>query len=272
MRYFKSIFPLLLVLSLLLAACGESNSAAPGGTTQAKAVSLNIFAAASLTESFNEIKSSYQAKHPNVTITYNFAGSQALVQQMTNGAVADVFASADTANMQKAKDAGLVDESQLFARNKLEVIVPTGNPGQIHTLKDLAKKGLKIDVAAEAVPVGKYTLQVLDKLGKASDYGTTYEQDVKANFVSQEDNVKAVVTKVQLGEVDAGFVYKTDVTPANSSKVSFIEIPDTFNVIAEYPIAVMKKSAHAQDAKDFVQYVLSQDGKTVLTKYHFTGR
>jgi molybdate transport system substrate-binding protein len=263
----KRFFPLALILCLLLAACGQENNAQ---NNQNPVVSLRIFAAASLTESFNEIKSSYHAKHPNVDITYNFAGSQALVEQMKNGAGADIFASADQTNMQKASAAGLVTESKVFAYNKLVVIVPAGNPGKISTLKDLAQSGLKIDVADATVPVGKYTLQVLDKLGKSSDYGPTYEQSVKANFVSHEDNVKSVVNKVQLGEVDAGFVYKTDVTPANSSKVSLIEIPDSFNVIAEYPIAVTKQSANASASQDFVQYVLSSDGQATLTKYHFT--
>lgn len=260
---------LVLSLGLLLTACGGSDTGATPTPTAASAVSLNVFAAASLTESFKEMATNYQKAHANVKLVFNFAGSQALVQQMTSGAPSDVFASADQANMKKASDAGLVTSSQVFAKNRLVVIIPTSNPGKINTLKDLANKGVKIDTEASSVPAGKYSLQVLDNLGKSADYGTTYESAVKANFVSQEDNVKAVVQKVQLGEADAGFVYKTDVTAAVASKVQVIDIPDNFNVIASYPIAVTKNSTHQSDAQAFVQFVLSPDGQAVLTKYKF---
>ncbi len=268
----RSVLPLLCLLSLsFLAACGGSTATAPSTSTPASApaVTLNVFAAASLTESFNEIKTKYHAAHPNVTINYNFAGSQALVQQLQNGASADIFASADQTNMDKASKAGLVTQAQVFARNKLTVIVPTANPKKVSTLKDLGQKGLKLVVAAPSVPVGKYWGQVLDKLGKSSEYGTSYESTVKSDVVSQEDNVKAVVNKVQLGEADAGVVYLTDVTPAASSKVKDVEIPDNFNVIAQYPIAGTKNSSHSKEDSDLIQYLLSSDGQATLTKYHF---
>jgi hypothetical protein len=119
------------------------------------------------------------------------------------------------------------------------------------------------------VPAGKYAQQILDKMGKSSEYGPAYESAVKANVVSQEDNVKAVVQKVQLGEADAGIVYTTDVTQAVSQQVKFIAIPDTYNVIASYPIAPLKDSKYPSDAQDFVNYILSSAGQQVLTKYHF---
>ena len=204
------------MLCLFLAACGtgQTTSSSGSATPTVQPVTLTVFAASSLTKSFNEIKTKYHSLHPNVTITYQFAGSQALVQQLTNGASADIFASADQANMKKASDAGLVTKSQIFAKNRLVVVVPANNPGNVQSLQDLAKKGLKIVVAAPSVPVGKYGLQVLDKLGQSPQYGQTFENEVKADFVSQEDNVKAVLQKVQLGEADAGIVYQTDVTPA----------------------------------------------------------
>ena len=263
---------LLLAASLLFAACGGSTTTGGGGSTATstpKAVTLNVFAAASLTESFTELDKSFHNAHSNVTVKFNFAGSQALEQQISNGASADVFASADQANMQKASSAGLVGDAQTFAKNKLVVILPVNNPGKINTLKDLANKGIKIDIEGPTVPAGKYSLQVLDKMGQSSDYGKSYESAVKGNFVSQEDNVKAVVTKVQLGEADAGFVYLTDVTSKVASKVKELTIPDNFNVVAEYPIAVTKKAPDASDAQAFVQYVLSSDGQAVLQKYHF---
>lgn len=258
-------------LCALFAACGSSATPAASTTPTAAAapVTLNVFAAASLTESFNEIKAKYQEAHPNITLTYNFNGSQILVQQMINGAAADIFVSADQTNMKKAVDADLVANSQIFVRNKLAVIIPANNPGNITSLKDLARKGVKLVLAAPAVPVGKYSLQVLDKLSKSPDYGSSYAGNVKANVVSQEENVKAVVQKVQLGVADAGIVYKTDVTAAIADKVKFIEIPDQFNVIAEYPIAVTKKAPHPAEAQAFVQYLLSPEGQAIMSKYRF---
>ena len=143
------------------------------------------------------------------------------------------------------------------------------NPAKIYTLKDLANKGIKIDVGDSSVPIGKYSLQILDNLGKSPDYGPAYENSVKANIVSQETNAEAVAQKVQLGEADAGVVYQTDVTPAIANKVIAIDIPVNFNVIAEYPIAVTKHAAHANDGQAFVHYILSSDGQAVLAKYHF---
>ncbi len=262
------VLPVLFALCLLLAACGGSSTATTA-TPTASSVTLNVFAAASLTASFKEIATQYEAAHPSVKVTYNFNGSQLLAQQIISGAKADVFASADLANMKKVSDPGLVGTQSIFAKNRIAVIIPASNPGHISSLKDLANKGIKIDVAAPSVPVGKYGLQVLDNMGKSSTYGPSYEKAVKANFVSQEENVTAVVNKVQLNEVDAGIVYLTDVTAAAGNKVKLIDIPDQFNVIAQYPIAVVKNSAHASEAQAFVQYVLSSDGQAVLTKYHF---
>ncbi|OLD84344.1 MAG: molybdate ABC transporter substrate-binding protein [Ktedonobacter sp. 13_1_20CM_4_53_7] len=260
----------ILLCTLFLAACGGSTSSTTSTATTAPAVTiLNVFAAASLKESFNVIAAKYTRAHPNITIKLNFAGSQILEQQVASGAPADVFASADQTTMQKAVDAGLVGNSQVFVKNRLTVIIPAANPGNINTLKDLSRKGVKIDIGAPAVPAGKYSLQVLAKMAQSSNYGPAYENAVKANFVSQETDVKAVVNKVQLGEVDAGFVYVTDVTAAVSNKIKMIDIPDNFNVIAQYPIAVTKSSAHSNDARAFVQYILSPEGQAVLQQYHF---
>jgi molybdate transport system substrate-binding protein len=254
---------LLSVICLLFTACGSAF------TPTSPPVNLKIFAASSLKTSFTEIKSKYEAFHTGVTISYDFDGSQNLETQLANGAAADVFASADQSHMQKASDAGLVGASQIFAKNKLIVIIPKSNPAKIYTLKDLANKGVKIDVGDASVPIGTYGLQVLDNLGKSPSYGSAYENSVKANFVSQETNDAAVVQKVQLGEVDAGIVYQSDVTPATADKLSVIDIPQNFNVITEYPIAVTKHAAQANEAQAFINYILSSDGQAVLVKYHF---
>jgi molybdate transport system substrate-binding protein len=265
----RSLYIFLLFVSLctLLAACGGSTTT--GSTPTPTPVTLNVFAASSLTESFNEIAAAYHQQHPNVTIKPDYNGSQILEQQIANGAPADIFASADLANMQKASDAGLVDSSQVFVKNRLVVIIPTGNPGKINSLKDLANKGIKIDLEAVTVPAGKYARQVLDNMSKSPDYGSGYGSAVLANVVSEETNVKAVVQKVQLGEADAGFVYRTDVTTAVAGQVTVIDIPDPYNVIAQYPIAVVKSSPHASDAQAFIDFVLSPAGQTILRKYNF---
>jgi len=259
------VFSLLSLFLLLVAGCGS-----PSASNQTQAsVTLNVFAASSLSEAFGEIAKQYQGSHPNTKIVYNFNGSQILVQQLTNGANADIFASADTANMNKAIDAKAVSNPQIFARNKLAVIIPTSNPGNITSLKDLARKGTKIVLAAPAVPAGKYSIQILDTMAKSPDYGPTFESGVKANVVSQEDNVKAVVQKVQLGEADAGIVYRTDVTAAVANQIKMIDIPDNFNVVAGYPVAVTQKSAHPAEAQAFVEYLLSADGQATLVRFHF---
>src|SRR6266852_1623217 len=268
MKRFLRLFLLFLSFCMLLAACGSSTTTSSSATPTPASVTLNVFAAASLTESFTEIGTAYQQQHSNVTVKFNFNGSQILEQQIANGAPADVFASADQTNMQKASDAGLVYTPQVFVKNRLVVIIPSGNPGNINSLKDLSKKGLKIDLEAAAVPAGKYSRQALANLSQSSDYGSGYAKDVLANVVSEEQNVKAVVQKVQLGEADAGFVYLTDVTPAVAGKVKTIDIPDPYNVIAQYPIAVVKSSQHPSDAQSFIDFVLSPNGQAILKKYN----
>ncbi len=269
MKHSPRLFLLFISFGILLAACADSTASSSTSTPTPAPVTLNVFAAASLTESFNEIATAYQQQHPKVTVKFNFNGSQILEQQIANGAPADVFASADMANMQKASDAGLVNTSQVFVKNRLVVIVPTSNPGNITSLKDLAKPGLKIVLAAAAVPAGKYARQALTNLSQSPDYGSGYDKAVLANVVSEEQNVKAVVQKVQLGEADAGFVYRTDVTSAVANKVTVIDIPDPYNVIAQYPIAVVKSSPHPSDAQSFIDFVVSPAGQAILKKYNF---
>ena len=273
MKHLPRILFLLVAACMLLASCGSSStsssssgSTTPTSTPTAAPVTLNVFGAASLTAAFGEIKTQYEAANPNVTITYNFAGSNTLATQITQGAPADVFASADTKNMQKVST--LVNTPQTFAKNKVVVIIPANNPGNIKTLHDLANKGVKIAVAGPSVPVGNYTLEVLSKMGQSSEYGPAYESAVKANFVTQETSVSGVVQKVELGEVDAGYVYVSDAYSAGS-KVSSIDIPDQYNIVADYPIATVKDSKNLSTAESYVQFVLSPAGQAILTKYHF---
>jgi molybdate transport system substrate-binding protein len=273
MKHLPRILLLLVAACMLLASCGSSTSSSsssgsttPTSTPTPAPVTLNVFGAASLTAAFGEIKIKFEAANPNVTVTYNFAGSNTLATQITNGAPADVFASADTNNMDKVTSQ--VNTPQTFARNNVVVIIPAKNPGNIKTLHDLANKGVKIAVAGPSVPVGNYTLEVLSKMGQSSEYGPAYESAVKANFVTQETSVSGVIQKVELGEVDAGYVYVSDAFSAGS-KVMSISIPDQYNIVADYPIATVKYSTHPTQAEAFVQYVLSPDGQAILEQYHF---
>jgi molybdate transport system substrate-binding protein len=271
MKHFPRVMILLVAVCMLLASCGSSSSSnrssSGSSTTPTPApVTLNVFAAASLTAAFGEIKTQYEAANPNVTVTNNFAGSNTLATQITQGAPADVFASADTTNMDKVSSQ--VNTPQTFVKNKVVVIVPANNPGNIKTLHDLANPGVKIAVAGPSVPVGNYTLEVLSKMGQSSEYGPAYESAVKANFVTQETSVSGVIQKVQLGEVDAGYVYVSDAYGAGD-KVKSIDIPDQYNVLADYPIATVKDSKNLSTAESYVQFVLSPAGQAILTKYHF---
>ena len=222
---------------------------------------LTVYAAASLTDAFKELGKS----HPGLTVQFNFAGSQQLALQIEQGAPADVFASADQRWMCYVKEKELVDgEPTIFARNRLVVIVPRTNPARIGKLQDLARRGTKIVMAAEAVPAGKYSREMLQNLAGAPGFPQGYDRGVLANVVSQEENVKAVVAKVQLGEADAGVVYRSDVTPAVSRYVRVFEIADPYNVIATYPIAVLKAAKNAEAARQFVELVSSDAGQRVL--------
>jgi len=258
---------LLCVCVAFLVGCGVR----PTATQAAPAVTLTVFAAASLTEAFTEIGQQFEADHPGVKMVFNFAGSQALSAQLAEGAPADVFGSANIKEMTNAIAAGRVaDGSQkTFAHNKLVVIYPTDNPAGLAKLQDLAKPGLKLVLAAAEVPVGKYSLEFLDKASQDAAFGTTFRDDVLKNVVSYEDNVKSVLTKVVLGEADAGIVYLTDISLDNADKVGRLDIPDALNAVATYPIAVVSDAQQPELAKAFVDLVLSAQGQAIMAKYGF---
>ena len=236
---------LALAAALLLAACGARGHTASGG----RSTELRVFAAASLTSAFGALQRDFTSSQPGVRVSLNFAGSQALATQLQQGAPADVFASADQANMDKVRD--LVSQPQVFAGNLLEVVVSKGNPKGVTGLADLARPDLKVVLAAATVPAGRYARQALAA------------QHVSVRPVSLEDNVKSVVTKVSLGEADAGIAYVTDVT-ASKDQVDGIEIPRAQNIPAAYPIAVVKASTHQSQAQAFVDMVRSDQGQQIL--------
>lgn len=258
---------ILVVATLILAACGSVASGR--GTTASQNVTLRVFAAASLTGAFGRMGQVFEQEHPGVTVSFNFAGSQTLATQIDQGAPADVFASADAAQMSVAQNAGKVAGTpRIFVHNRLVVIYPKSNPAHITTLHDLAKPGLKLDLAASAVPVGQYSLVFLDKASADPAYGPNFKRQVLANVVSYEEDVKVVLAKVQLGEADAGIVYTSDVASLGSA-VGQIAIPHALNSIASYPIATVNGSAHAALARAFVAMVLSAWGQQTLKQYGF---
>jgi molybdate transport system substrate-binding protein len=229
--------------------------------------SLTVFAAASLTDTFTTLGARFEKAHPGVRVRCDFAGSQQLAARLEQGARADVFASADARWMAfaSAKDL-LAGSSNIFARNSLVLIVPRSNPARIGAVADLRRPGVKLVLCGDAVPVGHYARQVLRNLGASAAAGipADYATRVLANVVSEEENVRAVVSKVTLGEADAGFCYRSDVNASAQRYVKTIEIPAAANVIAEYPIAVLKDAPRAADAQGFVDFVLSDAGQAVL--------
>lgn len=267
--------PRLIALSLLLAAlagCAAPPASAPDAPTAAAPATLTVFAAASLTESFGELGKMFQAQHPGATVVFNFAGSQQLVQQLAQDAPADLFASANKTQMQAAVDAGRVaaDSVQTFVRNRLVVVTPADNPAGLASFADLAKPGLKLVLAAPEVPVGQYAQQFLELAGQDPSLGPDFAGSVTQNVVSYEENVRAVLSKVVLGEADAGIVYATDAASAGD-KVNTLPIPDTLNVIATYPLASVANSAQAELAAQFIALVLSPEGQAVLARHGFDG-
>ena len=251
-----------LTLSLILIATGCS-AAASGPEIR----TLNIFAASSLTEAFTEMATNFEAANPNVTVIFNFAGSQTLKTQIEEGAPADVFASANKPEMESLIASGFVatDAAQIFLLNRLVVILPSENHIGLEKLQDLARPGVKLVLAAEEVPVGSYTRQSLELM--KGQFGMDFKDRVFANVVSNEDNVRQVVAKVQLGEADAGIVYTSDTVAVPDLKK--IVIPAELNVSAEYPIALLTGSAHKELGADFIDYVLSAEGQAVLQNWGF---
>lgn len=240
----------LIAVALLAGACSSS----PSGKRE-----LVVFAAASLTESFTEIGAGFERAHSAVRVRINFGPSDGLATGIQGGAPADVFASASPRWMEVvAGDPGVSDRT-IFARNRLILITPAANRAGVAGLRDLAKPGLKLVLAASGVPAGQYAREVLAKAGLSA---------AERNVVSNEEDVKGVVQKVILDEADAGIVYATDVTARVAQQVRAIPIEDAFNVEADYPIAIIRGSRRAADAQRFIGYVTGV-GRTVLRAHGF---
>ncbi|MFE2944859.1 molybdate ABC transporter substrate-binding protein [Streptomyces sp. NPDC059255] len=244
-------------LLLPLAACGgkddakdtgtgAKDGASPGGAPKAQ---LTVLAAASLTDVFKTAGAAYEKANPGTRLTFSFAGSQELAAQVDQGAPADALVTADTKTMDGLR--GDTGTPTVIAKNRLVIAVGEGNPDKIENLKGLADPKLKVVLAAPEVPVGRYSKQVLDA------------QKITVKPVSQEPNVRAVLSKVELGEADAGIVYKTDAATA-TDKVDAVEIPDTQNAIAQYPAATLKTSKNADAAAAFVSWLSGPEAQKIL--------
>ena len=247
-----------MLLVIPAAACGSSSKPAASSTPSTTAStsrlsgSLNVFAASSLTGAFNNVATTLKTTDSGVLITYNFAGSQALVTQIQQGAPADVFASADQTNMQKLVTAGLVEAPKVFARNRLEIAVAPGNPKHITGLADLEKPGVTLVLADVSVPAGKYARQAFQRAGLPAP-----------KPVSNELDVKSTLSKLTLGEADAVVVYVTDVKAAGA-KVEGVAIPAAQNIVATYPIAALKASKNLTAAEAFVDEIATGTGQQAL--------
>lgn len=230
---------------------------------------LTVFAAASLTDAFEAMEEELKAANPALSIAYNFGSSQALVTQLREGAQADVFASANPAQMQSAHEAGLITgEPAIFAGNVLVVVTPKGNPADIQDAADLGEDGVRLVLAQPEVPAGSYARDVICRMAAdASTYGRDFVERVAANVVSEEEDVRDVLAKVALGEADAGIVYVSDAVAAGD-QVHMVDIPDRVNVIAAYPVAVLAGGDKALGSA-FVAYLLSEEGQDMLERFRF---
>ncbi|MFB9675015.1 molybdate ABC transporter substrate-binding protein [Streptosporangium vulgare] len=253
--------PLALTLAAVLSGCGTGDPA-PAASAPAPAASgggattLTVLAAASLTGTFTELGKTFEAAHPGTTVRFSFGSSATLAQQIVQGAPADVFAAASPATMKTVTDASLATGPTTFVRNALQIAVPADNPAKVDDLRDLADPKIKVALCAEQVPCGAAAVKALDAAG------------LKITPVTLEQDVKATLTKVELGEVDAALVYKTDVI-ASGGKVRGIDFPEAEKAINDYPIAVLSDAPAPEAARRFVDLVLSQQGRDVLAKAGF---
>ena len=256
--------------AVFAAALGTASGAAapPRSQPGSARAALTVFAAASLSDAFAEIARVFERAHPGVRVRLNFAGSQQLAAQIEQGASADVFASADASWMGHVQERGLLSgEPSIFARNRLVAIVPMTNQARIHRLQDLAKSGVKLVIGADGVPVGRYSRVLFQNLGRDPEFERDFAAHVFRNVVSEEENVRAIVGKVQLGEADAGIVYRSDVTVRVARHLRVFEIPEGAAVIASYPIAATRAARDPAAAQAFVALVLSPEGQRILGRH-----
>lgn len=247
--YRRSLLAVVLLLALAVSGHAQSPTL------------LTVYAAASLGRAFEAIAPAFEAAHPDIDVIFNFAGSSQLVAQISEGAPADVFASADQRQMAAAIATGRIDAeaTAVFARNRLVIVTPSDNPAGLAHIRDLAAPGVRFVLAAPGVPVRGYADTALSRLGTV--YGRDWLNAVYTNLVSEEDNVRQTLVRVALGEADAGIVYATD---ALTEAVTTIPVPALVNPLVTYPIAVLNDSPHADAAARWIAYLLGDAGQSAL--------
>jgi molybdate transport system substrate-binding protein len=268
------------LLAVALLACAAPHDACAGGSRPAAERAsaggsprgaerrLLVFAASSLTDAFSEIARSFEQAHPGVRIELEFAGSQVLRTQIEHGAPADLFASADSTHARALAAAKLLDEPVRFAGNSLVVVSRAEAPG-VRGIADLAASGVAIVAGAPTLPAGRYTDEVLSRIAASGDFGPDVAARIAANIVSRETNVRAVLSKIVLGEADAAFVYRTDAASAPPAAVTVLAIPDSLNVVAEYVIARTASSPDPGLAAQLVAFLLDAPGQAILARHGF---
>ncbi|HEV8546236.1 MAG TPA: molybdate ABC transporter substrate-binding protein [Candidatus Limnocylindrales bacterium] len=251
------------VLAIAVASCSG-----PGGTQNAGTTEVAIYAAASLQAALVAAKDAYQADHPGIAMTLAFNSSAALRTQIEQGAPADLFLSADTTSPQELVDAGLTDgAARNFAGNSLAIVVPIANPGAVTSPVDLSRAGLKVIAAGDAVPISGYAKALISRLSGLPGYPAGFVASYDANVLSREDNVKGVLTKIELGEGDAGIVYATDAR--SSTKVTTIPTPPEASVTAVYAGVTIKGSAHPAETQRILDWLAGPAGQSVLAGFGF---
>ncbi len=220
----------------------------------------------SLTDTFTDLAEAFEEQNPSANLVLNFASSSQLAAQLREGVTADIFASANDVQMLAAIESQRIDpvDVELFAANRLTIVVPAGNPAGIHAIQDLGKPGVTLLLAVKGVPVRDYADQIIE------NFPRDIQVEIYQNLISEESNVRQISTKVALGEADAGIVYASDFTPDIADRVEQIEIPDALNVMTAYPIAVIVDSQQKELANGFVSFVISTNGQAILAQWGFT--
>ncbi len=236
------------------------------GCKKNKRVEINVSAASSLTQVISEVVNQYSMVNRDVKINLNFAGTNTLKMQIEQGVDVDLFLSANFKYYDELDKKDFIEKGAEFAKNKLCIIKHKENV-DVYTIRDITKPGLKVITGNEDVPIGKYTLEVLNKLN--DKYGIDFSEKAQANIVSQETNVKRIVTKINLNEGDVGFVYKTDITDSVKENVESIEIEDQYNVLSHYYAGIVKKDTIKEETNKLYQYLISPEGQEILNGYGF---
>lgn len=260
---------LLLVACLGIVGCGGESGAEPGESAADNEIrEINVLAASSLTDAFEELAATFERENTSVKIKASFGASSDILAQIQQGAPADVFASADEAKMDEAVSGGLVaGEPEIFVRNRLAIVLPKDNPAGVGGYEDLAEPGLRLVLAEDEVPVAEYAKESLDRAN--GKYGSGFRRSVFNNIVSREADVRAAVNRVALGDADATFCYTSDVTPDIRDRVRTVEIPPDLNVITTYPIATLKNAKNPGLADRWVKLVTGEEGQRILEKWGF---